>query len=115
MEAKRSGKASKHITEASAAAQRAKLDNQAEDRLRATTQTTKTRKTRGKKEQRDLLTRRRANTTIEQTIADYLADHEGGNSSPKTLEWYAISVLATLRDFLQHSPIRQAPRSAAGR
>ena len=61
MEAKRSGKASKHITEARAAAQRAKLDNQAQDRLSATaetTETTKTRKTRGKKEQRDPLARR---------------------------------------------------------
>ena len=103
MEAKRSGKASKHITEARAAAQRAKLDNQAQDRLSATAETaetTTTRKTRGKKEQRDPLARRRANTTLERAIADYLADHEGGNSSPQTLKWYAIS-LGMFREFLE--------------
>ena len=100
MGAKRSAKASKRITEARAAAQRAKLDEQAEDR-RATSETTKTRKTGGKKAQRDPLARRRASTTIERAIADYLADHEGGNSSPQTLQWYAIA-LGLFRSFLEH-------------
>lgn len=84
MEEKRSARSSKHITEA-CAAQRAKLDEQAEDR-RATPETTKTRKTGWKKAQRDPLARRRTSTTIERAIADYLADHEGGNSSPQTLQ-----------------------------
>ena len=93
MEAKCSAKASRRITETRAAAQRAKLDEQAEDR-RATSETTKTRRTGGKKVQRNPLARRRASTTIERAIADYLADHERGNSSPQTLQWYADAVKA---------------------
>ena len=62
MEEKRSSeRTSKHITEARAAAQRAKLDEQAESR----SVTPEAPKTRGKKEKPDLLARRRASTTIE--------------------------------------------------
>ena len=49
---------------------------------------------------RILLASRRANTTIERAIEDYLLDHEGGNSSPKTLQWHKTS-LGFLRDFLE--------------
>ena len=75
MEETRSARSSKHITEARAAAQRAKLDEEAEDR-RAAPETTKTRKTGWKKAQRDPLARCCTSTTIERAIADYLADHE---------------------------------------
>ena len=100
MEAKHSGKPSQHITEARAAAQRAKLDGQTEEGPREGQKTSKTKQTSGKKEQRDLLTRRRATTTLEHAIADYLADHEGGNSSPQTVQWYSIA-LGLLRSFLE--------------
>lgn len=75
MEAKRSGKPSHHITEARAAAQRAKLDGQAQEGPPADQETAKTKPANGKKKQGDLLTRRRATTTLEQAIADFLADH----------------------------------------
>ena len=100
MEAKRSAKASKRITEARAAAQRAKLDEQAEDR-RATPESTKSRKTGGKKAQRNPLARRRASTTIERAIAGLPRRSRGGNSSPKTLQWYAIA-LGLFRRFLEN-------------
>ncbi len=99
IEEKRSARSSKHITEARAAAQRAKLDEQAEDR-RATPETTKTRKTGWKKAQRDPLARRRTSTTIQRAIADYLANHEGGNSSLKTLQWLQTA-LGLLHRFLE--------------
>jgi site-specific recombinase XerD len=100
MEEKRSSeRTSKRVTETRAAAQRAKLDRQAESRS-VTPQSPKTTKTRGKKEQKDLLARRRASTTVECAIADFLADHEGGNSSPETVQWYAIS-LGLLKSFLE--------------
>lgn len=37
---------------------------------------------------------------MEQAIADYLLDHEGGNASPKTLQWHQTA-LGLLRTFLQ--------------
>jgi hypothetical protein len=81
MEAKRSGKPSHHITEARAAAQRAKLDSQAQESPPAGEETANTKPAIGKKKQRDPLTRRRATTTLEQAIADFLADHEGGSGA----------------------------------
>jgi hypothetical protein len=94
---------SKRVTEARAAAQRAKLDAQAERRReaaeqRATRQPAKA--SQGKQKQTSLLAKRRAITTVERTIADYLLDHEGGNSSPKTLQWHQTA-LCLLRSFLE--------------
>jgi site-specific recombinase XerD len=86
------------VTEARAAAQRAKLDAQAQ-RQRATTEETATRAT-GRDKQAALLSKRRANTTLERAIADYLLDHEGGNSSQKTLQWHQTA-LGLLREFLE--------------
>ncbi len=89
MESKRTGKPSKHVTDARATAQRAKLDAQAEERrTTAEQETTQLKKPKTKKDQRQLLANRRANTTIERAIEDYLLDHEGGNHSKETLEWH---------------------------
>ncbi len=91
---------SAHVTEARAAAQRAKLDTQAQ-RRRATEETaTKAKQAAGKDKQAMLLSKRRASTTIERAIADYLLDHEGGNSSQKTLQWHQTA-LGLLRSFLE--------------
>ncbi len=37
---------------------------------------------------------------MERAIADYLLDHEGGNSSQKTLQWHQTA-LGLLRRFLE--------------
>ena len=104
MTSKRPTQPSKHVTEARAAAQRAKLDAQAEARKTAdkeqSSQTTPRKRTRGKQEQQRLLAKRRAGTTLQGAIADYLLDHEGGNSSLKTLQWHQTA-LGLLRIFLE--------------
>ena len=104
MTSKRPTQPSKHVTEARAAAQRAKLDAQAEARRTAdkahTSQTTPRKQAPGKKEQQRLLANRRAGTTLQRAIADYLLDHEGGNSSLKTLQWHQTA-LGLLRSFLE--------------
>ena len=104
MTSKRPTQPSKHVTEARAAAQRAKLDAQAEARKTAdkeqSCQTTQRKRTRGKQEQQRLLANRRAGTTLQGAIADYLLDHEGGNSSLKTLQWHQTA-LGLLRSFLE--------------
>ena len=99
MESKRTGKPSKHVTNARAAAQRAKLDAQAEEKQANEQEKTQPKKPKTKKDQRQLLANRRANTTIERAIEDYLSDHEGGNHSKKTLEWHRTA-LGLLQDFL---------------
>jgi len=100
MESKRTGKPSKHVADARATAQRAKLDAQAEERrTTAEQETTQPKKPKTKKDQRQLLASRRANTTIERAVEDYLSDHEGGNHSKKTLEWHHTA-LGLLQDFL---------------
>jgi site-specific recombinase XerD len=105
MTSKRSGKSSDQVTEARAAAQRSKLEAQAEAREASEKQAaaqaeTSSRNMKSKKDQQQLLAKRRATITIERTLADYLADHEGGNHSPKTLEWHRTA-LGLLKDFLQ--------------
>jgi integrase/recombinase XerD len=91
---------SAHVTEARAAAQRTKLDTQAERRRAAEEAATQAKGATGKGKQASLLSRRRASTTMERAIADYLLDHEGGNSSQKTLQWHQTA-LGLLRSFLQ--------------
>jgi integrase/recombinase XerD len=97
----RPGKPSHQVTEARAAAQRAKLDAQDEQQQQqqATAKTAGTQRTTAKKHSQQVLAKRRAATTIERAIADYLLDHEGGNSSKKTLQWHQTA-LGLLRDFL---------------
>ncbi len=91
---------STHVTEARAAAQRAKLDAQVERRRAAEEAATKAKGATGKDRQASLLSKRRASTTRERAIADYLLDHEGGNSSQKTLQWHQTA-LGLLRSFLE--------------
>src|SRR5947209_489462 len=88
MASKRSGQPSYRVTEARAIAQRAKLDAQAEAHHHAEKEPAAPKKTRGKKDQRQLFAHRRANSPLERAIDDYLSDHEEGNSSLKTLEWH---------------------------
>jgi site-specific recombinase XerD len=88
------------VTEARAAAQRAKLNAQAAQRHHAAERPSKTKRMNRKRGQRDLLSRRRAQTTVAQAIQDYLADHEGSNHSPKTLQWHQTA-LGLLRTFLE--------------
>ncbi|MEO6887371.1 MAG: tyrosine-type recombinase/integrase, partial [Ktedonobacteraceae bacterium] len=91
---------SKQVTEARAAAQRAKLNAQAAVRKRTAEKPSKTKRPAGKQGQRDLQAKRRAQTTIARAIEDYLADHEGSNHSPKTLQWHQTA-LGLLRTFLE--------------
>jgi site-specific recombinase XerD len=100
MESQQPKKPSKQVTEARASAQRAKLDAQAESRRLETENSATTQKKQGKREQRDLLARRRARMTVENSVEDYLLDHEGGNHSPKTLQWHRTA-LGLLQGFLE--------------
>jgi site-specific recombinase XerD len=100
MVSKQPMKPSKHVTEARAAAQRAKLDGQAETRQLAAQQTAKPNHAKRKREPADPLARRRAATTLTRAVEDYLSDHEGGNHSPKTLQWHSTS-LGLLGSFLE--------------
>jgi site-specific recombinase XerD len=100
MAAKQPRKPSENVTEARAVAQRAKLDAQAEQRRLAAEQAAAAREAKGKHKQERLLANRRARTTMERAIADYLLDHEGGNSSDKTLQWHRTA-LGLLRIFLE--------------
>jgi len=101
MATSRPSKPSPQVTEARAAAQRAKLDAQDEQQQQqqTTAKTTGTQRTTAKKHSQQVLAKRRAATTMERAIADYLLDHEGGNSSKKTLQWHQTA-LGLLRDFL---------------
>lgn len=100
MSSKQPGKPSDQVTQARAAAQRAKLEAQAEARRSSTAEqeATTPKKAKSKKDQKQLLANRRATTTIERAIEDYLADHEGGNHSNKTLEWHHTA-LGLLKSF----------------
>lgn len=53
-----------------------------------------------KEKQREEHPKRQTTTTLEQTIGEYLKDHEGGNHSPKTLEWHQTA-LGFLRTYLE--------------
>ena len=76
---------SSHVTEARAAAQRVKLDAQAEAREQETATVTAAslKKARNKKEQGRLEAGRRATATIARAIDDYLLDHEGATTAPR--------------------------------
>jgi site-specific recombinase XerD len=76
------------------------LDAQAKRRRAAEEAAARAKQSKGKDKQAALLSRRRASTTMERAIADYLLDHEGGNSSQKTLQWHRTA-LGLLRSFLK--------------
>lgn len=94
----RARKATNHTTDARAAAQRAKLDAQMEERSQETT-IPSSRKPDKKKTSHRLPSNRRASMRIEHAIGDYLLDHEGANRSKKTIEWHRIA-LGFLQTFL---------------
>ena len=94
-------KASKRVTESRASAQRAKLDAQDESRAQKAGQCG------GKQQQARAQAPRRASTTIARAIDDYLLDHEGGNHSPKTLEWHRTALGLMRSYFEQERGIRQ--------
>ena len=101
----RANKRSSRVTEARAAAQRVKLDAQAEAREQEAAEVKEAsalKKARGKKEQqqRQLQAPRRVSTTIGHAIDDYLLDHEGGNHSAKTLEWHRTA-LGLMRTYFE--------------
>ncbi len=100
MVSKQPKKTPKHVTEARAKAQRAKLDAQDEARRQALEEASAARQAQGKHQQKQVLAKRRARATIGQAIADYLLDHEGGNHSGKTLQWHQTA-LGLLQSFLQ--------------
>lgn len=88
-----SPKPSARVTEARALAQRAKLDAQAEaQHQQAISKTRSPKPPHSRKGAEDPLTKRRAATTVERAVADFLDDHEGGNHSPKTLEWHRTAL-----------------------
>jgi site-specific recombinase XerD len=89
-------RASQTVAEARALAQRAKLNA----RPQPAQQGKNTNKARGKDEQISLLAKRRAATTIEHAMTDFIDDHEGGNHSPKTVEWHRTA-LGLFRAFLE--------------
>ena len=73
------------MTEARSRSQRAKLDTQAKERM---SQAASSGASHEQTEHSSAQARRRAATTLARTIDDYPQDHEGGNSSRKTLEWH---------------------------
>ena len=100
---RRTSAGSSRVTEARAAAQRVKLDAQAELREQGTAKAKEAaalKKARGKKEQQRLQAPRRATTTIAHAVDDYLLDHEGGNHSAKTLEWHRTA-LGLMRTYFE--------------
>ena len=106
MVSRQSKKTNSTVTDARATAQRAKLDAQADARKQQETQEKKvTKKPKGKREQQRLLNNRRANTTIEHAIEDYLLDHEGGNHSKKTLEWHNTALGLMRKYFVEEREI----------
>jgi integrase/recombinase XerD len=82
------------VTEASAQAQRAKLNARARQQ-KASPQTAN-----AQPSQAALQAKRRAGTTLARAIEEYLQDHEGGNHSKKTLEWHQTA-LGLFQEFLE--------------
>jgi site-specific recombinase XerD len=100
MELSRKEKPSASVAEARARVQRAKLDLQ-EDQLHLRTQPpSRSPRSTGKRGSQDVLTRRRASTTMVYAMEDFIADHEGGNHSPKTIQWHR-NALTLLCHFLE--------------
>jgi integrase/recombinase XerD len=80
------------VTEARSGAQRSKLDAQASARASRTPK--------AENGQQSAQARRRGAPTLARAVEDYLQDHEGGNSSAKTLEWHRTA-LGLLQTFLE--------------
>jgi len=89
----------KHVAANRASAQRDKLDTQDEARAQHAAEQAATPRER-KQDQKQVLAKRRAGTTLARAMDDYLQDHAGGNSSEKTLEWHRTA-LGLLRTYLE--------------
>ncbi len=87
------------VTEARAHAQRMKLDAQKAQVLSVEAEEVPN-PPKKEETQQSLRAKRRAGTTLERAIDDYLQDHEGGNHSEKTLEWHRTA-LGLLRTYLE--------------
>jgi integrase/recombinase XerD len=61
---------------------------------------TKPKRSKGKNDRQQLSAQSPASMTLTQAIEDYLLDHEGGNHSPKTLEWHRTA-LGLLQTYLE--------------
>jgi integrase/recombinase XerD len=96
---RRSRKTTRQTTEARAAAQRAKVDAQREASAQETAGSASAGKPPRKRVQQPWLPPRRASLPLERAIGDYLLDHQGGNRSPKTIEWHRTA-LGFLQAFL---------------
>ena len=90
----------KHVAGNRASAQRNKLDAQAEARAQQAAEAAVIPSNGKPREQKRVQAKRRAGPTIACAIEDYLADHTGGNSSPKTLEWHGTA-LGLMRKYLE--------------
>lgn len=87
------------VTQARAKAQRAKINQEAQQRHQQEPQP----EAHGQEEQsppRISQARRRATMTVERAIGDYLDDHIGGNHSEKTVEWHRTA-LGLLQAYLE--------------
>jgi hypothetical protein len=94
-------RASQTVAEARALAQRAKLNAKPQAvRTQPAQKGKNTNKAHGKDELTSMLAKRRAATTIEHAMTDFIDDHEGGNHSPKTVEWHCTA-LGLFRAFLE--------------
>src|SRR5260370_21598306 len=94
-----SNQASKKGTEIWASVQRATCDAQTEGRKQQAAEALKPKGSKGKNERQRLLMNHRASIKLIQAIEDYVLDHEGGNHSPKTVEWHRIA-LGLLQTYL---------------
>ena len=90
---------SKRVTESRSIARRARLDAEAEAREQGSAPSAARAGGRS--------ANRRANATIARAIDDYLLDHEGGNHSPKTLEWHRTALGLMRTYFEKERGIRQ--------
>ncbi len=87
----------KGVTQARSRAQRAKLDTQMQARAEEEQEARRPSAGEGHQERH---ARNQATVTLSRAIQDYLADHEGGNHSDKTIEWHETA-LGLMRTFLE--------------
>lgn len=82
----------KKSTETRASAQRLKREVQPKARPQGLANVTKLKSPKGSNHRQQRLAHRQGSLTLIQAIEDYLLDHEGGNHSPKTVEWHRTAL-----------------------
>ena len=90
---------STRVTAARATAQRAKLDARDKVRPRQASQARPSPSSASSARKPSVPPTRRARISIELAILDYVQDHEGGNHSPKTIQWHQTA-LGLFQQFL---------------